>query len=156
LITMSTPIMTILKNVEYINWNDPLIYLAAAHILFNPCYWNISARLEYKTKLLSRTFGSAQTACYFLAITTFCIGLTRNFVFVVAVTRQLSLESYLSESTVAYMKIIGTIFIIVGLTLAISSMVRLGVTGTYLGDYFGMLKDSRVTAFPFNIVNNPM
>lgn len=84
------------------------------------------------------------------------IGLSRNFVVIVAVTRQLSIESYLGTDTVNYMKIIGTLAIIVGLTLAISSMVRLGVTGTYLGDYFGMLKDSRVTAFPYNVVDNPM
>ncbi|GMG14015.1 unnamed protein product [[Candida] boidinii] len=32
----------------------------------------------------------------------------------------------------------------------------LGVTGTYLGDYFGILMDERVTGFPFNVTNNPM
>lgn len=35
-------------------------------------------------------------------------------------------------------------------------MWALGVTGTYLGDYFGILMDSRVTGFPFNVVDNPM
>jgi methylene-fatty-acyl-phospholipid synthase len=154
---MSTPIMTILQNINrVIDWNDPLVWLAAAHITFNPLYWNLSARLEYKTKAFSRVFGSAKVGCYVLAITTFLIGLSRNFVVVVAVTRQLSLEAHLGETTVSMMKIVGTLCIIVGLTLAISSMVRLGVTGTYLGDYFGMLKSSRVTEFPYNIVNNPM
>ncbi|KAG8940287.1 Phosphatidyl-N-methylethanolamine N-methyltransferase [Tulasnella sp. 424] len=28
----------------------------------------------------------------------------------------------------------------------------LGITGTYLGDYFGILMDHRVEGFPFNIV----
>ena len=28
--------------------------------------------------------------------------------------------------------------------------------GTYLGDYFGILMDEKVTGFPFNVVNNPM
>lgn len=154
---MSTPITTILQNIDrVIDWSDPLIWLSLAHITFNPMFWNLSARLEYKTKFLSRVFGSAKAACYVLALVTFCIGLTRNFVVVVAVTRQLSLEAYLGASTVAYMKFIGTLCIIVGLTFAISSMIRLGVTGTYLGDYFGMLKSSRVTAFPYNVVNNPM
>ncbi len=32
----------------------------------------------------------------------------------------------------------------------------LGVTGTYLGDYFGILMDKMVTGFPFNILDNPM
>ena len=35
-------------------------------------------------------------------------------------------------------------------------MWALGVTGTYLGDYFGILMDRRVTSFPFNITGAPM
>jgi len=35
-------------------------------------------------------------------------------------------------------------------------MYVLGVTGTYLGDYFGILMDERITSFPFNVLNNPM
>ena len=30
-------------------------------------------------------------------------------------------------------------------------MWALGVTGTYLGDYFGILMDSKVEGFPFNL-----
>ena len=40
--------------------------------------------------------------------------------------------------------------------LVLSSMFVLGVTGTYLGDYFGILMKARVTGFPFNIMENPM
>lgn len=35
-------------------------------------------------------------------------------------------------------------------------MYALGVTGTYLGDYFGILMDDMVTGFPFNVVADPM
>lgn len=35
-------------------------------------------------------------------------------------------------------------------------MWALGVTGTYLGDYFGILMDHRVTGFPFNLTDAPM
>ncbi|KAF2667337.1 phospholipid methyltransferase [Microthyrium microscopicum] len=35
-------------------------------------------------------------------------------------------------------------------------MWALGVTGTYLGDYFGMLMDDMVTGFPFNVSSCPM
>jgi len=35
-------------------------------------------------------------------------------------------------------------------------MWALGVTGTYLGDYFGILMDKMVTGFPFNFMDNPM
>lgn len=35
-------------------------------------------------------------------------------------------------------------------------MWALGITGTYLGDYFGILMDDMVTGFPFNITDAPM
>lgn len=153
---MST-IMSIVKNSDdYINWSDPFVWLAIVHITFNPMFWNISARLEYKQKLLSKIFGSTKAACYVLAATTFTIGLTRNLTVILAVTRQLSIESYLTLDAINMMKLVGILFIVCGLVFAISSMFRLGITGTYLGDYFGLLKDERVTAFPYNVVGNPM
>ncbi|MCJ1328260.1 Phosphatidyl-N-methylethanolamine N-methyltransferase [Thelotrema lepadinum] len=35
-------------------------------------------------------------------------------------------------------------------------MWALGITGTYLGDYFGILMDDIVTTFPFNVTDAPM
>jgi len=35
-------------------------------------------------------------------------------------------------------------------------MYALGVTGTYLGDYFGILMDHKVESFPFNVTDAPM
>lgn len=35
-------------------------------------------------------------------------------------------------------------------------MWALGITGTYLGDYFGILMDEIVTGFPFNVTGSPM
>jgi len=35
-------------------------------------------------------------------------------------------------------------------------MYALGVTGTYLGDYFGILLDKMITGFPFNATSCPM
>jgi phosphatidylethanolamine/phosphatidyl-N-methylethanolamine N-methyltransferase len=43
-----------------------------------------------------------------------------------------------------------------GNLLVLSSMYALGVTGTYLGDYFGILMDHKVESFPFNITDAPM
>ncbi len=43
-----------------------------------------------------------------------------------------------------------------GNTLVISSTWQLGITGTFLGDYCGILMDNIVTGFPFNITNAPM
>ncbi|KAJ1096642.1 hypothetical protein NDU88_001777, partial [Pleurodeles waltl] len=38
----------------------------------------------------------------------------------------------------------------------VSSFFALGFVGTYLGDYFGILMEEKVTSFPFNIMNDPM
>jgi phosphatidylethanolamine/phosphatidyl-N-methylethanolamine N-methyltransferase len=43
-----------------------------------------------------------------------------------------------------------------GNTLVISSTWALGITGTFLGDYCGILMDEMVTGFPFNICGAPM
>lgn len=43
-----------------------------------------------------------------------------------------------------------------GTLLVVSSMYALGVTGTYLGDYSGILMEERVVGFPFNVTDNPM
>lgn len=43
-----------------------------------------------------------------------------------------------------------------GNVLVLSSMWALGVTGTYLGDYFGILMEEKVEGFPFNVTGAPM
>ncbi|KAI4171703.1 MAG: hypothetical protein LQ346_008719, partial [Caloplaca aetnensis] len=48
------------------------------------------------------------------------------------------------------------LLIICGNVLVLSSTWALGITGTYLGDYFGILMDEPVTSFPFNITGAPM
>ncbi|THU75595.1 hypothetical protein K435DRAFT_706827, partial [Dendrothele bispora CBS 962.96] len=40
--------------------------------------------------------------------------------------------------------------------LVFTSFIALGFYGTYLGDHFGILKEQRVTQFPFNVLDDPM
>lgn len=80
-----------------------------------------------------------------------------------------ALESVLVDVT-------GYLLLAIGNVLVLSSMYRLGITGTYLGniqrnfqryfqkknidlgagDYFGILMKERVTKFPFSMIENPM
>ena len=46
--------------------------------------------------------------------------------------------------------------ILSGNVLVLTSMYALGITGTYLGDYFGILMDAKVESFPFNVTDAPM
>jgi len=43
-----------------------------------------------------------------------------------------------------------------GKTLVVTSTWPLGITGTFLGDYFGILMDDRVEEFPFNVLCGSM
>jgi hypothetical protein len=66
-----------------IDFNDQLFQLSAAWFVFNPLFWNIVARLEYRTHFLTKLFcGSAYAGCYFLAIVIFTLGLARDYVYV--------------------------------------------------------------------------
>jgi len=44
----------------------------------------------------------------------------------------------------------------IGQLFVVTSTWALGITGTFLGDYFGILMDHRVQGFPFNILRDPM
>lgn len=70
-----------------------------------------------------------------------------------AVERQ---ESNEVLAKLPFMEILAYISFAVGQTLVLSSMYQLGIVGTYLGDHFGILKDARITSFPFNVVDHPM
>ena len=51
---------------------------------------------------------------------------------------------------------LAAVLLVLGSTLVFSSFIALGITGTFLGDYCGILMKDRVTGFPFNITDNPM
>lgn len=55
-----------------------------------------------------------------------------------------------------HLPVLGTLLFGIGNVLVLTSMYALGVTGTYLGDYFGILMDEKVEGFPFNVTGAPM
>lgn len=114
---------------------------------------SIVARREYRTRFLTKAFGgNAQTACYALAATIFSLGLTRDFLYERALRQQPSHP--LLETDLA--KYLGYGLIACGNVLVVTSTWALGITGTFLGDYFGILMDDMVTGFPFNVCDAPM
>lgn len=48
------------------------------------------------------------------------------------------------------------VLFLTGQLFVVTSTWALGVTGTFLGDYFGILMDHRVEGFPFNVLRDPM
>jgi phosphatidylethanolamine N-methyltransferase len=126
---------------------------AAAFIIFNPTFWNTAARTEYRSKTLTRLAGNnPYRGCYLLAVTIFSLGIARDLVYERALRAQPTHPALLSST--AQSLAIG--LLLSGNTLVLSSMWALGVTGTYLGDYFGILMDEMVTGFPFSVTGSPM
>ncbi|KAL2021244.1 hypothetical protein VTK56DRAFT_7323 [Thermocarpiscus australiensis] len=139
--------------LEKVDFDQRSFWVSAAAIAFNPTFWNIVARREYRTRFLTRLFrGNAQLACYALAATIFTLGLVRDFLYERALRDQPS-HPALEGPLVKYA---AYALLAVGNLLVISSTWQLGITGTFLGDYFGILMDDIVTGFPFNITSAPM
>ncbi|CAD7067360.1 unnamed protein product [Tilletia caries] len=90
--------------------------------------------------------------CYFLGATIFSIGIFRDHLYNEALRVQPTHPLLLRDEA----KYAGALLFGLGNLFVLSSMWALGVTGTYLGDYFGILMDHIVTSFPFNVMANPM
>ncbi|KAI4097333.1 MAG: hypothetical protein LQ344_000432 [Seirophora lacunosa] len=141
------------SNQSLIDFSQRSLYISALSIAFNPTFWNTVARQEYHGKSLTRLFnGNSQRACYALALTIFSLGLFRDFLFERAL-RQQPPSPTLSQP---FIPPIAYALIVCGNILVLSSTYALGITGTYLGDYFGILMDEPVTSFPFNVTGAPM
>jgi len=136
-----------------VDWSQPSLYIATASIIFNPLFWNIVARQEFKNKILTKlAFGNPYYGCYGLAVTIFALGILRDHLYKIALEAQPTLPALAFSE----FKILAVISFVTGSVLVVSSMWALGVTGTYLGDYFGILMDEKVESFPFNVTDNPM
>lgn len=96
--------------------------------------------------------GNSKNACYALAATIFSLGLFRDWLYKSAIFEQPSHPLLLS----VYSQAAAYALLACGNTLVISSTWALGITGTFLGDYFGILMDKMVTGFPFNVCGAPM
>jgi phosphatidylethanolamine/phosphatidyl-N-methylethanolamine N-methyltransferase len=104
---------------------------------------------EYKTRFLTKTFRSPYYGCYVLAVIIFGLGIFRDYLFKSALADQ-------PRYPPVHQPILAYGLIASGNVLVLTSMWALGVTGTYLGDYFGILMDSKVEGFPFNVTSAPM
>ncbi|XP_020035891.1 phosphatidylethanolamine N-methyltransferase isoform X2 [Castor canadensis] len=136
----------------YVDPLDPNFVAAVLTIAFNPLFWNVVARWEQKTRKLSKAFGSPSLACYSLGSVILLLNFLRSHCFTQAMLSQPKMEGL--DNAITYC--LGLALLGVGLVFVLSSFFALGFTGTFLGDYFGILKEARVTTFPFSVLDNPM
>ncbi|XP_062820237.1 phosphatidylethanolamine N-methyltransferase isoform X4 [Anolis carolinensis] len=113
---------------------------------------NEMARWEHRTQSLTRLFRSPYVACYCLGATILFLNFLRSHCFTEAMKSQPKLE--VLDGLLGYY--VGMAFVAVGSLFVISSFLALGFFGTFLGDYFGILMEAKVTGFPFSVLDNPM
>ncbi|CAG8443041.1 817_t:CDS:10 [Ambispora leptoticha] len=114
---------------------------------------NISKYEADQTKFITRLAGGDPfLGCYALAVTIFSLGIFRDYLYKKALENQPQHPGLQND----YVRGAAIVLFLAGNVFVLSSMYALGVTGTYLGDYFGILMNERVTSFPFNVLENPM
>ncbi|KIM89879.1 hypothetical protein PILCRDRAFT_812661 [Piloderma croceum F 1598] len=154
LTTYTETLKTTLSSLpSYFDTSKTSLWISVCSIAFNPIAWNIIARNEYRNKTITREFGgNAHYGCYCLAIMIFSFGILRDSLFNRALAEQptvsMLLEPYATRVPIA--------LFLTGQLFVLSSTWALGITGTFLGDYFGILMDHRVEGFPFNVLRDPM
>ncbi|KAF8200304.1 phospholipid methyltransferase-domain-containing protein [Pholiota molesta] len=136
-----------------VDYTKPSFQLSVLAIAFNPTAWNIVARNEYRNKTITKIFGgNARYGTYFLAFLIFSFGILRDSLYHRAILEQPQKPILPKE----YATIVPAVLFILGQLFVITSTWSLGITGTFLGDYFGILMDHRVEGFPFNVLRDPM
>lgn len=140
---------------EYVKFGEQSFWIAAGFILFNPTFWNVVGRLEFNTRIFRKICGgNKHIGVYFFAVIIFSLGIARDVVYHNALSVQPSLA--VPEAYQTLVKAISVALYAIGQTLVFSAYYRLGIDGTYLGDYFGILKTEKIVGFPFNVSSDPM
>ena len=126
--------------------------LACGIVMLNPLFWNIVTRLEYNTHLVSKTTGGPKRGVTLLAVGILSFNYLRTGLF----HKVMENHSTCYPLASPVFNILGYLLIAIGAVLVISSSYKLGFFCSFMGDYFGILLDERVTGFPFNILEDPM
>ncbi|CAK5270906.1 unnamed protein product [Mycena citricolor] len=136
-----------------VDWSQVTLLYSLLSITFNPTAWNIVAQNEYRNKTITRMFGgNARYGCYFLALMIFSFGMLRDSLYHNALQDQ----PKVSLLPAPFDTIVPAVLFVTGQIFVVTSTWMLGITGTFLGDYFGILMDHRVEGFPFNVLRDPM
>ena len=130
-------------------------YITAFLIVFCPLNWSFLGRMEYKYQVLSKLmFGSRKLGNMLFAFIVFTLSSIRNY-FIVRTLIFLP-RLVLQGGLATYVPIIAVIIFLIGCSFVFGAYYRLGISGTYYGDHFGILMENRVVDFPFNVTDHPM
>lgn len=135
---------------ELLQWKT---VLTCGAVMFNPLFWIGLSKLEYYTRVVSRTCGGPKQGVVALAIGIILLDCVRITLFHNAIDEYGTWDPMKDE---VVFSAFGYLLIMVGTVLGFASFWRLGFFCCFLGDHFGILLDEKVTGFPFNVVADPM
>lgn len=144
--------ITIPRGLPYINLESHSLSLALIATVLPPLVWNLIGPFEYYTRGVSMIVRKPIIGVYLSGAIIATLAVLRSALFTAAMRDQPALDAL---DTPLINAIAGAVFVF-GLVLFVGAYYRLGISGTYLGDYFGIFRDERITAFPFNVMDNPM
>ncbi|TPX72322.1 hypothetical protein SpCBS45565_g00532 [Spizellomyces sp. 'palustris'] len=128
----------------------PIAYIAAAAIVLHVANYNLTAQLEYHTRIFTKIFRSP--AVYLYALYLIASALVRDHYVMQAVEGDVN--SYILFSKDAA-KLIGHTLITFGVLLNLWTLKALGIKGMYNGDSFGHLMDAPVSGGPYSFFHDP-
>lgn len=138
----------------YIVFNDWEFLSSLFMIIICPVTWNLVARWEFHTKIFSKLAGDNRLAADIFAHILIEMGILRNYLF----SRVIRHHTHFEVEGTLSMIVTAIALLMVGSGFALNFMAyyRLGIHGIYYADYFDVLFPEMVTAFPYNVMNNPL
>lgn len=141
-----------IPKIPHVDLTDQAFARAIVATVLPPLIWNIIGPFEYHTRLVSKITFKPIIGVYLSGLLIASLSVYRSALFVAAINSQVRLN----EMDTPLFHALGGFILVCGMAMFLGAYYRLGITGTYLGDYFGIFRDERITAFPFNVLNNPM
>ena len=137
-----------------IDFTQPTFWAALVVAPLSPFVWIALARAEYRSRFVSRFFESREEACAANMLLILGMNYVRTSVMKLSLETQPVMD--FEPEVVLTMRIFCCAATIIGMGLVAFSSLRLGLYGTFLGDYFGILKAAPVTGAPFSWMQHPM
>ena len=140
--------------LSYVDIYNKTLLISIVMIIVCPVTFYLIARWEFQTKFFTKIVGDNRLAADIFAHIVIQMGIFRNFIFSKAIKEQVAYP--IDEEYKLWVTMLGYGIIFFGISLVYLSYYRLGIYGIYYADSFGILCKEKVTAFPYNVIDNPL
>lgn len=147
-----TLVATFPKGIPYVNLKAESLSLALIATILPPLLWNLIGPFEYYTRTVSTIARKPIVGVYLSGTLIATLSVYRSALFTAAMRDQ----PVFQQLDTPFINALAGLLFVSGVIFFIGAYYQLGISGTYLGDYFGIFRDHRITAFPFNVMDNPM